>query len=172
MSQCSLNTSFISGLSVQASSGERINALSCSFRGTTGLLLQNGAAASVSNSGFETVSGIAGQYNTSCIQLDNGSSAAISNVRMNNSVAFSLSVTGNSVCTCSGLTGATNAGVPVSLRNGGKLLKSSANTITGAVAGNDVQIGGDAASSAWAAVNAGLLTDLAAAAPQICLTSN
>ncbi|HVY65891.1 MAG TPA: hypothetical protein VHH11_13800 [Gammaproteobacteria bacterium] len=153
-------------------SGGGVQATSCGFSGASGIRGQAGAQLLVATNQFLACAGIVGNYATAVLVLDDGSYGTLASNLCNNSTpGIVLSLSGNSVAQVSGLTGSGNAGVPVNIQRSASLIKSSGNTVTGAVAGNDVQVGGNAAPTAWATVNAGVVTDAAAATPQLCLAA-
>jgi len=166
-----VQNSLINGLAISVTTGT-FQAVNTGFQGTASVRAQQGANIQLGSCRFETVTAVAGDYATAAIVLDAGASGSVQNVDVSNCTGIALSISCGLSVKVQGLAGSLNAGVPVSILRGSALVKSSANSVTGAVAGNDVQIGGNAATTAWAAVNAGVVTDQAAAASQFCIASN
>jgi len=166
-----VQNSLLSGFAVSISTGT-FQAVNTAFQGTSSVRGLQGANLQIGSCRFETVTAVAGDYATAAIVFDAGASGSLQNVDVSNCTGIALSLACGLAVKVQGLAGSGNAGVPVSILRNSSLIKSSANSVTGAVATQDVQIGGNAATTAWAAVNAGLVTDQAAAASQFCIASN
>jgi len=167
-----LQQSMFDGVSIQAINNGRVNISACAFQGASGVRSTANGTITLSGTRFEAVSGLVGDYATAAIVGDSGARVTVSTTDVSNCVGIALSLSGSAVGRIQTLVGSGNAGVPVSILRTASLIKSSGNTVTGAVAGNDVQIGGNAAPNTWASVNGGLNTDQAAVASQFCTASN
>lgn len=170
-SNVDLQNSLLNGVASSAATGT-FQGTNTAFQGVSPVRATQGANLQLGSARFETVTAVAGDYATAAVVLDQGSTGQLQNVDVSNCTGIALSIACGNTVKVQGLAGSGNAGVPVSVLRGSALIKSTANSVTGAVAGQDVQIGGNAATTAWAAVNAGLVTDQAAAASQFCIASN
>lgn len=163
-----------SGVNVLAPAGGYFQIVNCAFEGASAVAMSVGAKLQMALCRFEGVTAIAGDYATAAVVIDEGSSALIQTIDISNCTALAIAVTGGSTCNGSGITGSGNVGASaVTVLKNSRFIKSTGNTVTATTPGNDVQVGTNAATSAWATVNAGSVPESTALGTNtFCLASN